>query len=187
VGYSNHYYFVASLPLLKLGETPPFSSAEFVAQAERLLGEKPARELAAVSLLPSAEAGAAGNAARQWYVFETFIRNHLAKWRAAQRHQTPEPWLQPESDVFPGEQRQLDEVLNTSSDPLTRERGIDRLRWQFLEHLSVGHDFDFDALVIYRLRLFLAEKWEGWKSDEGRQRLDERVDEVIDQARSVRT
>jgi len=39
------------------------------------------------------------------------------------------------------------------------ERALDLERWRLLDELSFGHYFDFDALLIYALKLKILERW----------------------------
>ncbi|PKQ45699.1 DUF2764 family protein [Confluentibacter flavum] len=64
------------------------------------------------------------------------------------------------------------ELTNTSSNtlvlepgnPLEQEIQIMHLQWEEVENLSIGHFSDFDALVAYKIKLFLMQRW--WSFDE---------------------
>ena len=71
-------------------------------------------------------------------------------------------------------------------DPLSRERELDRLRWQRLEDLAVEHAFDLGALVLYALRLRLACKWTGRSELAGRQMYERLLDVAVEQAAAQR-
>ena len=53
-------------------------------------------------------------------------------------------------------------------DPLEREKLIDRIRWRKLEELEAGHEFDFDALCVYRLKLEILGRYRRRSAETGR-------------------
>jgi hypothetical protein len=50
--------------------------------------------------------------------------------------------------------------------PLEAEIYLIKLQWDYLEELSFGHDTDFSALVVYKLKLLLLLRW--WSFDQNR-------------------
>ncbi len=52
------------------------------------------------------------------------------------------------------------------ANPLEQEIQIMNLQWQEVEQLSVGHFSDFDALIAYKIKLMLIERW--WSFDESK-------------------
>ncbi len=172
---SMYYYLVSSLPMLRLEEAPAWNSAAFLDACRGHLEPGRLAALAASDLVPAAaEAPSCCAAESRWRAWETWLRNSLADARAAGRSGEQGSWKRPETDVFPGLRRQLEEALNAAN-PLLREQALDRLRWQFLDALKVGCEFAFDALFVYRLQLLLAEKWAAVDAAAGGKRLQELV------------
>jgi len=178
-----YYYLVSTLSMLSLGTKPFRGSGAFLELcADQLTPERQAR-LNAVELVPSGQPCCELD--RRWQDWETYVRNRLVRLRAAKLQQDVDRWLKSENDAFPTDGRTVDELVN-NRDPLSREHGLDELRWQRLDDFSVGHDFDFDALVAYRLRLLLAEKWIAGTAETGRQNLDNLVQQRFGEAEHVR-
>jgi len=50
--------------------------------------------------------------------------------------------------------------------PLEEEVQLMQLQWDQLEKLGIGHYTDFDALVVYKLKLLVLERW--WSFDQER-------------------
>jgi hypothetical protein len=173
------YYFLSSLPLLSLDEPAPFSAAEFMSSCASVLSPSDVLRLSEVSLVPGGVACC--DAARGWQEWETYLRNVLARRRAVALGVDPSEAVRPEGDVFPGDRRRADAVAE-GRDPLAREKDLDRMRWARLDDLAVGHDFDFDALVIYRLRLLILEKWRLRSAEKGTKNRDALVDAGVEQA-----
>ena len=178
-----YYFLVSSLPLLTLGEKPRHSSAGFLELCREHLSTGRLRQLAAVGLLPGGRPCCGVDS--RWQIWETYARNCVTRVRATRLEVESEPWLQPESDVFPSDGRVIEEILATE-DPAARELALDKLRWQRLGDFAVGHEFDFDALVAYRLHLLLAEKWAELSREQGRHNMARVVDSGTREAESKR-
>ncbi len=176
-----YYYLVGSLPALSLERPPPLTSESFLEACGGQLSPARLGRLQAVGLVPVGF-GPPGSFERRWQAWETYLRNLLV-WRRChhvgcdQAHQ----WLRPESDVFPLLVRQVDEAI-TEDSPLECERRLDQLRWQALDHLTVGHSFDFEVLVAYRLRLLLVEKWRDHDTERGEAAFAELTEGLVGQA-----
>ncbi len=181
----NYYFLISSLPLLKLGEAVPFSSDEFLARCELSLEPERLAALAGVGLVPRLAEEPVSETHRQWNAHETYLRNYLVQERAAALRVAAESWRRSEPEVFPGLRRQFEEALHAAH-PLARQRRLDEIRWQVLDDLMVRHEFDFDALVIYRLRLLLAEEWVGHDRGRGAENLQKLIESGLEQAEAVR-
>ncbi|OPZ27110.1 MAG: hypothetical protein BWZ02_01767 [Lentisphaerae bacterium ADurb.BinA184] len=180
----NHYFLVSSLPLVRLGSAPPFTPEAFDALCRPHLTSAQAAGLEAVSLLPNGRPCC--DADRRWQAWETYLRNLLARARAARAGEHPQEHLRHEDDVFPAVRRQVEDAL-TAANPAARERALDELRWRRLDDCGAPpHQFDFDALVVYRLRLLLAARWAAPRPADGRERLDRLARRAVEQARAAR-
>lgn len=179
----SYYYLVSSLPMLRLGEPVALGTAAFLATCESLLAEADFARLARLRLVPGDAPSC--QAERRWQEFEIYLRNLLVRKRAAEAGIQPDRWLRDEPDVFPGSQRQIEDALK-SPNPLLREKALDELRWHHLEDCSVGHEFDFDALAIYHLKLQLAVRWAALDADAGTEILQELVSGSVEMAREKR-
>jgi len=173
---SQYYYFISSLPLLRLGEEPKIDSESFLDLCGYRAGQDIAQQLAQVTLIPRDKAHF--SAERAWNAFETCLRNALVRVRASAARREAHPYLREERDAYSHLESQIQEA--TSKDPRRMEEQLDRLRWQVLDDLSVGHDFDENALFLYRIKLLLVEKRAGLSPSEGQDRLDRGVTEAFE-------
>jgi hypothetical protein len=181
---SSHYYLVSSLLPLRWGSRPPLSSADFLAQCEGQLSVGELGALRAVTLTPPEGREPHGAEAR-WHSWDNYVRNLLTASRAAILHRDPADMLRPERDVFPGDRREIEELL-ANDNPLERERALDQIRWRQLEELESGHPFDFDRLTVYRLKLLLLEKWAQFDAKNGERNLAGLVETGLQQAAEQR-
>ena len=176
-------FLVSSLPLLRLGEKPFYPSAAFLEQCRPHLTPAEFAVLAEVTIEPGRVSGSWTD--RKWQEFDVYLRNRVAVSRANRDDTDAAPWLRHEDDVFPSLQRVIEESM-TVADPIQRERLLDELRWGRLDDLTVGHEADFEALINYRLRLLLAEKWAVPDPEPGRRVLAALVDAAVAQAQERR-
>ncbi len=86
-------------------------------------------------------------------------------------------------------------TLLDTGDTLGMERLLLSANWEHLDRVAVGHEFDFEAVLIYSLRWDLVARWTGYSSDEAALRFEEMLeaglkdfglDELIDGSASVR-
>ncbi len=173
---SKYYYFVSSLPLLRLGDAPPLRSAEFLDLSQYHLPPRLQEELTAISLLPRerhccpAEAG--------WNDFELALRNAVVRARASRQSREAQPFLKLEAAAFGFLESQIQDAFNR--DPLRLEEELDHLRWRVLDDLIVGRDYDFDRLFVYRIKLLLLEKRAGLDTDAGKQQTREQLNQKLE-------
>lgn len=55
-------------------------------------------------------------------------------------------------------------IVLEPGNPLEQEIQIMHLQWQEIENLSIGHFSDFNALLAYKIKLLLMQRW--WNFDE---------------------
>ena len=168
-----YYYLCSSLPSLAFGKSAPLTAAEFdalcaeslaPAEYERLLScptLRVPRDPDASLRLPPVYAAYAR--------FEQYLRTRIAQRRTGREEDKAEPLPDP-AEYF-GE---VDFGLGSaaSADPLEREKLVDRIRWNRLDDLGAGHEFDFDALCVYRLRLLILDKYRDRRQETGRENFE---------------
>lgn len=181
---SKYYYLVSTLPMIKWfirhggnhhewNENIPFSSDDFMSQCSAWLSESEFLRLNKLSLIPPENISSpAGYPERKWYVWETCLRNKIARLRVLSSEKNVERDTRPELDCFSEIDRGIHEAF-TAPDPIKREKALDLLRWDMLENLESGHHFDFDKLCVYKLKLMLCEKWIQRTEKKGHETLEE--------------
>jgi len=185
VGDISYYYLISSLPLLRLDEPPPFTSAAFLDTCREQLSPGRFDALLRVTLMPG-DWKTCCESERLWDAWETQFRNSLVRRRAAVLGLDPESWIRPASEVWVQLDRQVEEAMN-AGDPWQCELALDRLRWQHLSDLEAGHSFDFDKVVIYRLQLLLVEKRAAYDSERGGENRDRLLEGIVGTAHAHRT
>ncbi len=172
---ANYYYFISSLPHLRLGDEPLLTSEDYLDLCQYQLSAELVATLVSVSLSPRDQACCTTETA--WNAFEIFLRNALVRARAGKLGKEAQPYLETETAAYGGLEAQVQEAMGRN--PLLREEQLDRVRWQFLENEAVGHEFDFDALFRFRVKLLLLEKRVGLDPSAGKARVDESLDEKL--------
>lgn len=175
---SEYFYLVSSLPMLKQDEEPVISSDEFLEACSHWLPESEMSLLTQLDLVPDAVSPPSpGSAARKWSDWETCLRNLLAKTRAGKLNRDAANSMREENDFFSDIERGAQDAYSASN-PLEREKILDKLRWTQLEDLESGHHFDFDKLCIYRIKLLLREKWTARKKEQGEENLNGIIEKI---------
>jgi len=175
---SQYYYFISSLPYLRLGEEPKIRSEEFLDLCSYCLDQEIGEQLKDVQLIPREDSFFAVE--RVWNAFDTCMRNALVRVRASRVKREGSPYIREEKDAFSHIESQIQDAW--SKDPLSMEEQLDRLRWQVLEDLAVGHNFDENALFLYRVKLLLLEKRLGLNPSEGQIQLDRSLDKALEES-----
>ncbi len=169
------YYLIASFPPLIFGEPPPLTPEKLADQCRPLLNAAERAELEGV--LEGRILSLTSAFARRWRIFDTTIRNAIARARAGRLGVEPAAWLRSQEgfDAF-AETAVADAFAKPG--PLDRELAIDRFRWQFLDEAAFADPFSFTAVLAYAMKLRLAVRWAGMKAETGRENLKERLEEI---------
>jgi hypothetical protein len=160
MGLSYYPYLISSLPMLAFGQQAPFSFDRFLDICRGLLEEQDLSALESVRKKIRPKLKSAGyNTERQWYEFDTALRNELVRLRAVRKKVQPDKYIREDGRAD----------LNTlhiaiyaqrNPSPLEAERILDKARWDMLDELALGHYFDIDFLIIYAHKLLILQKWE---------------------------
>ncbi len=168
----NYYFLVSSLPLLQLGIPPPITPKTFLIACETNL---PPEDLETMrDLLVSDGAHSNHPFACEWRDRETELRNESAHIRARNRSLGPEAWIHPQQGARVYIQSAVAGAFQ-STNPLDRERALDRLRWTILDDLTGLNPFGIESVFSYGLRLRLATRWARFDPEAGSVLLEEAV------------
>lgn len=176
----NYYFLVSSLPMLHLTEELPITSDKFISDCRLHLSHDQVEILENVS--PDPDRTPRTPVEKEWISWETYFRNAIAAERASQNGGRADQWLRPETGVFPGIRKQLSDAFSAAN-PAERELAIDEIRWKQLDDMEARHQFDFGALVIYGLRLQIAERWAVKDVGNAQENLNNLIDAIEDKAR----
>ncbi len=158
---AQHYYLVASLPMLAFDGPPPLSSPAFLRLCQEQAPEVHAL-LERVSFASLAARAGDPSPWRGYAAWETALRDELAVQRAQRLGIDPGPWLRPAPFVA-GLAAVVKEALAAGS-PLAVETALDHRRWARLDELEAGGGFGVGRLVAYRLKLLLLERREAFRA-----------------------
>ncbi len=168
-----YYYLYSSLPSLAFGGNAPMTPADFDALcAEAMTPEEFERLRSRPELKVPRDPDASGSLPPVYAAytkFEQYLRTRIAQRRNGREEDKADPL--PDPAEYYGE---VDFGLGAaaSADPLEREKQVDRIRWNKLDDLEAGHDFDFDALCVYRLKLLILDKYRKRNQEAGRENFN---------------
>ena len=160
-----YYYFCASLPALDMGERPPWTVADFLAECRRLLAPGDLQQVR--NLLGESAALSAAPFVRDWRAWDTQLRNALARWRAGRAGVD----LAGKLRDHPGFDCSLEKDVSDACarpNPLERELALDRLRWRWAERAARQAPFGLPAILAFALQLRIAWRWAELQDEKGR-------------------
>lgn len=177
-----HYYVVSSLPYLLFPGKAPFSYRDFFERSAIWLKGHDLRqfELARTDTQDISPAEVSHGFLKRWFAFENTIRNELVHFRAKALGLTAESYIRPDLGADVNAIAPTHQALQESS-PYQREWMLLQIRWDFLEHWSVGHHFDLTALMIYGLKLQLLQRLESFEEEKGLKTLEIIVERSLDE------
>lgn len=188
----NYAYIIASLPVLSTDE----SRTEHVVAAElvdEIRGQLSERDAAVLDTLlqgydPNRMDASFYTAAlqhrnrfiREWFRFELDLRNLIVSYLndSLGRPDEQDQILLPgrETEEF-ADREQASQVLNCS-DILERERGLDELRWQKIEQITILDSLDLEVILGFVAKLKIVDRWLQLDPDSGRELFRRLVDDI---------
>ena len=180
-------FFAASLPELRFGEPSSIALEKFDAMAKEYLDARKCSVLNDMTF-PVPEIDPEGFVCvcdlwKKVREFERFLRLRIAKIRAERleiEHNIPEP---------EGFFSEIDYILTSAmscDDPGERELIIDRVRWEYLDSMTMNHMLDFEGLCIYRLKLQILEAYRGRTPEEGTPRFEQALEMILSAGRKAK-
>jgi len=188
-----YFALKASLPMLLFESDPPISSEEFLSRCEAFLSPDRMKFLRELTLAPRElpefeekfkqaaipsirDIRTDDSRVMQLYMrWEIWLRNTLARLRAAKSGRDPETCTVKFAFYEPAAESAARNAFNLS-DPLEREKALDRARWNYLDGFEWDHAFGFEGLCIYRCKLLILEKWAARRAGDPAKNLDAAAD-----------
>ncbi|NNJ69860.1 MAG: DUF2764 family protein [Kiritimatiellales bacterium] len=165
----SYYSLVASLPHLKIGDEPPFTTEEYIENCAQWVSLREIEILRKV-LLNEADVSTC-ELCTAWSNIETQIRNAVARHRGQKLGVDFKEYLQPH-DGFSGQIEAMVGDALSGNDPIELEEGLDRIRWVMAEQL-VGQDpFAFEKVLAYGIQLKIVERWNRMDVHVGKEKLE---------------
>lgn len=166
-------YLVASFPMMKFESAPPWRLSEFREVCGSGLVPDDLRELNAVLSLKWDQC--TSDFAVRYHEANTQLKRAVASVRARR----PIVHISDYSAYPAGSSPFFNQAVIdafTKTNPMERQRVIDRTRWILLEDMALFKEYDLDGILSYGLRLRMAERIEHQEPDVGRKRFREWVD-----------
>lgn len=165
-------YFVSSIPMLHFGAKPPFSFDNFLSLSRRFISTKDIDTISIILNPPGYVNDKMPLILKEWYSFDTALRNALVKIRASRKHVDSLLYLR--KDSYRGVSLDsLAMAAHRAVSVIDAEKTLDRYRWQFLDELVRGHYFDLEFLIVYGIKLLILERWEKINSADKPKLLEE--------------
>lgn len=145
--------------MLAFGTKPPFNFEVFIQKCGSLISDEELeiiKRLSAQGAFSLQDEGS--EVLRKWKYFDINLRNELVKVRAARKKVDPLKYLR-HDEYFEPQIVHIASLSLRNPSIFDAERALDLERWRLLDELSLGHYFDFDALIIYALKLKILERW----------------------------
>ncbi|ADQ29517.1 hypothetical protein [Borreliella burgdorferi] len=172
----SYYYVLSSLPYIDLKSLKNYSVSDFLNNVEISLSKKDFNFLK--ELLEFRVDRDKSRVIDLFLDFEDTIRYTLAALRAEKLGLSKDFYL--ESTYFSSYYLSILKNICLKENPFEIELSFDLLKWQFLTDLEVGHEFDFEKLIIYFLKLRLFLRHNLFKEKLGIQNFDNICKNLID-------
>ncbi|WP_031506457.1 hypothetical protein [Borreliella garinii] len=176
----SYYYVLSSLPyvdLKSLKSLKNYSVSDFLNNVEISLSKKDFNFLK--GLLEFKVGKGESKVVDLFLDFEDTIRYTLAVLRAEKLGLSKDFYL--ESIYFSSYYLSILRNICLKENSFEIESSFDLLKWQFLTDLEIGHDFDFEKVIIYFLKLRLFLRHNLFKEKLGIQNFDNICQNLIDQ------
>jgi hypothetical protein len=164
-----YYSLVASLPHLRIGDEPPFSTEEYIDNCAQWVSEYEADILRHVLLQEPDIAPCP--LCKAWNNIETQLRNAVAVLRAQKLGVDAKEYLQPHSG-FSGEIEVMAREAFARNDPIETEEELDRARWKLADDLAGQNHFGFEKVLAYGIQLKIVERWNRMDVHTGKEKLE---------------
>ncbi|WKC77680.1 hypothetical protein QIA31_00990 [Borreliella turdi] len=175
---NSYYYVLSSLPFIDLKSLKNYSVSDFLNNVEISLSKKDFNFLK--DLLEFKVDRGKSRVVDLFLDFEDTIRYTLAVLRAEKLGLPRDFYL--ESAYFSSYYLNVLRNICLKENSFEIELSFDLLKWQFLNDLEVGYEFDFEKVIIYFLKLRLFLKHNSFKEELGIQNFDNICQNLIDKS-----
>ncbi len=166
----SYYFLVASLPSITLETEPPLKLAAFRSLCADHLSADDAGALNQILDFEAVQA-VTHPFAKQWIASETQLRNAAARQRGIKRQEDAADFIRDHTGFDAGLEESV-EAAFALSNPLSRERALDQIRWQVLDTLTGTDPFSANVVLAYGIKLRMAERWAAMNQEQGKANID---------------
>ncbi len=161
-------YLLSSLPMLNLGVEPGIKQTGFIEMCREQL------DAADVQVIESLLKGETPDHpfAHEWQDRMTILRNAVAYKRAQRSGTDEEPWLRYTHRVEVWIENLVEEAFQ-NSDPLQREKELDRICWTILNELQGPDPLCKNAIFAYAIKLRILARQAEWDTKTGTEHFEQ--------------
>ncbi len=172
----SHYYLVASLPRLVLGQQPPFDENKFLSMCEGVVSDREMEDIRFALTEVGRETIFLGHNPflRAWRQSMIQLRNALACSRAHAKKMDVASCALEQAD-YSGLIQNVTAQAIDAKDPLEVEMELDRVRWKMVEDILPQNPFDFGVVLAFAVRLRLVWRWARMDAHVGRKNVEDMV------------
>ncbi len=161
------------------------SAGEFMDLCEEHLAPGKKDALESVSLVPDkCDLRGITHSMSEWYSWETNLRNAVVHNADTPDGHECEKNVRQEKDAFSEILKGVQDAF-AAADPMKREKALDRMRWDKVDGLESGHQFDFDKLCLYKIKIMILEKWMGREKRKGEDVLSSALNEIYGAEKNI--
>lgn len=168
-----HWYLIASLPSLRLGDKPVMDCTAFRAACDGWVSDAELDILDAVYENRQPPAGAASS----WWDGEVQLRDAVVRVRAKLCSADASKFIKPHAGFSAAIEKSVVDAFSRAN-PLEREQELDRIRWSLVEDAAVMDAFGFPALLAYAVKLRIAERWSVLDDETGRGAVEGLIEQM---------
>lgn len=150
-----YYYMVAQLPTLVFDREPVMDIKAFLEEAGKWLSRRDLKVLMIADVFGLKPVTQGPTVLKEYQTFEIRFRNALAEWRRTRRSG--------EELRMPG----FPLSLVKEGNPLDVEKNLLKYRWDFIEAMEGGHDFDLELIILYYLKLQILQRLSVFDGEKG--------------------
>ncbi len=161
-------YLLSSLPMLNLGTEPGITPAGFLEMCREQL------DAADVQVVESLLKGETPDHpfVREWQDHMTILRNAVAYKRAQRSGADEGPWMRHSHRVEVWIENLTEEAFQ-SSDPLQREKELDRICWTIVDELQGPDPLCKNAVFAYAIKLRILARQAEWDTKTGTEHFEQ--------------
>lgn len=167
-------YLLASLPMLSFDHPPAVTVEQFIESCRSQLSRADAE--AAELLVTGGDLSLSGQSfVKSWVDREAILRNAIARKRLATKkgsfftEEGPLPAVGCDLMI----EREVEAAFDGSSDPMQREKALDRIRWRVADELAGYNPLARDVVFAYAIKLAITSRWHALSAETGRERISD--------------
>lgn len=153
--------------MLSFDAAPSLAPAKFIEACREQLSVADAA--AAEALLFGQPAGHPFVAA--WLDKDAILRNAVARQRARSAGKDAARWARQTTGCDSQIEAEVEDAF-LETDPLKREKELDKVRWRIAEELQGPDPLSIKAVFAYAIKLALLSRWAGLSTEQGRQTFE---------------